>query len=437
MPGGGLIIAAPASGSGKTVVTLAILRALTRAGVRVQSFKVGPDYIDPAFHAAATGRPCFNLDAWAMRPATVTDLLGRLNVDAELIVGEGVMGLFDGASDGTGSTADVAAMTGWPVILVVDVRGQAASVAALLRGFASHRGDVPVVGAIFNRVGGDGACGDLAPRRGAARPAGPGLPAARRVTEVAASGTLAWFRRASCADLPAFLEAAADVAGRCLDLGQLRSLSAHGASARLGRVQPWQRGVAAAWSADRGGARSADATALPAVNPRGRLLRLSLPDVGTVDRHSPKTDDTARAQLRLDVQNFKTALQRQSPHARRSEISPCGNRLPTDDRTVIIIRRRRQSAATPSTQHPDRRSTGRTDRDRRQLPQKSRARPGAVAANEGRVDAGHSERTRTAARERLAVTSSRCQARRCREMPPKRPSRQPAEPDQIGTAVRQ
>ena len=112
MRGGGLIIAAPASGSGKTVVTLAILRALTRARVRVQSFKVGPDYIDPAFHAAATGRPCFNLDPWAMRPATVTDLLGRLNVDAALIVGEGVMGLFDGASDGTGSTADVAATDG-------------------------------------------------------------------------------------------------------------------------------------------------------------------------------------------------------------------------------------------------------------------------------------------------------------------------------------
>src|SRR5882724_7037582 len=116
--GGGLIIAAPASGSGKTVVTLAILRALTRAGIRVHSFKVGPDYIDPAFHAAATGRPCFNLDPWAMRPATIVHLLDRLGGDAELTLGEGVMGLFDGASDGTGSTADLAATTGWPVIMV-------------------------------------------------------------------------------------------------------------------------------------------------------------------------------------------------------------------------------------------------------------------------------------------------------------------------------
>src|SRR5262245_44331757 len=125
--GGGLIIAAPASGSGKTVVTLAILRALTRAGITINSFKVGPDYIDPAFHAAATGRPCLNLDLWAMRPPTIARVLERLEDGADLIVGEGVMGLFDGASDGTGSTADVAAMTGWPVILVVDVRGQAAS----------------------------------------------------------------------------------------------------------------------------------------------------------------------------------------------------------------------------------------------------------------------------------------------------------------------
>jgi cobyrinic acid a,c-diamide synthase len=228
MPGGGLIIAAPASGSGKTVVTLAILRALTRARVRVQSFKVGPDYIDPAFHAAATGRPCFNLDAWAMRPATVTDLLGRLNVDAELIVGEGVMGLFDGASDGTGSTADVAATTGWPVILVVDVRGQAASVAALLRGFASHRGDVPVVGAIFNRVGGDAHAEIL---RRAAAPLGlPVLGCLPRAESLKLPQRhLGLVQAGECADLPAFLEAAADVAERCLDLGQLRSL------ARMGR----------------------------------------------------------------------------------------------------------------------------------------------------------------------------------------------------------
>jgi len=150
----GFILAAPASGSGKTVLTLGLLRALSRQFPRIGAFKVGPDYIDPAFHAAATGRPSFNIDLWAMRPATVAQILRRLDDDSDLIVGEGVMGLFDGAADTSGSTADVAALTGLPVVLVVDVRGQAASVAALLRGFMGHRADVPLAGVIFNRVGG-------------------------------------------------------------------------------------------------------------------------------------------------------------------------------------------------------------------------------------------------------------------------------------------
>lgn len=150
----GLIIGAPASNSGKTVVTLALLRALTRAGRRVSSFKVGPDYIDPAFHAAASGRVCYNLDLWAMRPATSAALMARLQEDSELVIGEGAMGLFDGANESSGSTADVAAWTGWPVLLVVDVRGQAASAAALVRGFIQHRADVPIAGLIFNRTGG-------------------------------------------------------------------------------------------------------------------------------------------------------------------------------------------------------------------------------------------------------------------------------------------
>ena len=222
--GGGLIIAAPASGSGKTVVTLAILRALTRAGIRVNSFKVGPDYIDPAFHAAATGQPCFNLDSWAMRPATLADLLDRLDGDADLILGEGVMGLFDGASDGTGSTADLAAMTGWPVILVVDVRGQAASAAALLRGFASHRTDVAVAGVIFNRVGSEAHAETL---RRAVVPLGlPVLGCLPRAEQLKLPERhLGLVQAGERADLPAFLEAAADIAEQCLDLKQLRSLA--------------------------------------------------------------------------------------------------------------------------------------------------------------------------------------------------------------------
>jgi len=150
----GLAIAAPASRSGKTVFTLGLLRALRRQGRAVASFKAGPDYIDPAFHTAATGAPCRNLDPWAMRPGTLARLIGRAE-GSELAILEGAMGLFDGAQDGSGSTADLAALTGWPVVLVADVRGQAGSAAALLRGFMTHRSDIEVAGAVLNRVGGE------------------------------------------------------------------------------------------------------------------------------------------------------------------------------------------------------------------------------------------------------------------------------------------
>jgi cobyrinic acid a,c-diamide synthase len=148
----GLIIAAPASGSGKTAVTLGLLRALRRAGIAVGSFKVGPDYIDPMFHARASGRPSQNLDGWAMRIETLAGLADALAKDVALALGEGVMGLFDGAADGRGSTADLASLFDLPVVLVVDVRGMAASAAALVEGFSRHRDDVEVVGIIFNRV---------------------------------------------------------------------------------------------------------------------------------------------------------------------------------------------------------------------------------------------------------------------------------------------
>lgn len=165
----GFLIAAPRSGSGKTVLTLGLLRALRRGGLTVASGKVGPDYIDPAFHAAATGRPCLSLDSWAMRPASLAAVLADLGAAAgtNLAVIEGVMGLFDGApvalseqelqSGGhlaDGSTASLAALTGWPVILVLDVTGQAASAAAVARGFVTHRRDVSVAAVVLNRVAG-------------------------------------------------------------------------------------------------------------------------------------------------------------------------------------------------------------------------------------------------------------------------------------------
>ena len=155
MSAAGLIVGAPASGSGKTTITLALLRALRRRGVVVGSFKVGPDYIDPAFHARASGRPCPNLDAWAMRIETLAGLADRLIEQADLVLGEGVMGLFDGAADGTGSTADLASLLDLPVILVVDASRMGSSAAALVEGFTRHRDDVEVAGIVFNRVAGE------------------------------------------------------------------------------------------------------------------------------------------------------------------------------------------------------------------------------------------------------------------------------------------
>lgn len=149
----GLFIAAPSSGSGKTLVTLALLRALKNAGVNVASAKVGPDYIDPAFHTAASGRDCVNIDPWAMREETQFQLKHDISKDTDLVIVEGVMGLFDGARDGTGATADLSAKFNWPVLMVVDVRGQATSAVASLKGFVDFRPDVNIAGVIFNKVG--------------------------------------------------------------------------------------------------------------------------------------------------------------------------------------------------------------------------------------------------------------------------------------------
>lgn len=155
----GIVIAAPRSGSGKTMVTLAVLSALTRRGLIVQPFKCGPDYIDPAFHAAATHRCSFNLDAWAMPPDTLFGMAARGADGADVCVTEGVMGLFDGVlkpgRSGRGSTADIAAHLGWPVVLVLDVSGQAETAAAVALGCASYRDDIEFAGVILNKVASD------------------------------------------------------------------------------------------------------------------------------------------------------------------------------------------------------------------------------------------------------------------------------------------
>lgn len=149
----GFMIAAPQSRSGKTVVTLGILRALKNRGAQIATAKSGPDFIDPAFHTAASGSECVNLDAWAMRPELIGALAGRAVSGGKLLIAEAAMGLFDGAATGEGSAADLAASLSLPVILVIDCARQSQSVAALVRGFRDHRNDVLVAGLVLNKVG--------------------------------------------------------------------------------------------------------------------------------------------------------------------------------------------------------------------------------------------------------------------------------------------
>ena len=151
-PGGsasGFLLAAPQSGSGKTLATLALLRLLARLGAAPRAAKAGPDYIDPAFHAAAAGEPSVNLDPFAMRPALVRALA---RPDARPLVVEAMMGLYDGAADGSGSAADLAELLDLPVVLLVDCARQSHSVAALVRGFRDHRPSLRFAGLMLNRV---------------------------------------------------------------------------------------------------------------------------------------------------------------------------------------------------------------------------------------------------------------------------------------------
>ena len=151
----GLIISAPASGTGKTTVMLGLLAALRARGLVVQPFKNGPDYIDPAFHRAASGRDSFNLDTWAMPGAMLDGILAKAT-GADLILAEGSMGLFDGVAApgacGNGASADLSLRMGWPVVLVIDASGQAQTAAAVALGLARFRPGVQVAGVILNRI---------------------------------------------------------------------------------------------------------------------------------------------------------------------------------------------------------------------------------------------------------------------------------------------
>jgi len=154
----GLVVAAPRSGSGKTLLTLGLMRAFKNAGLRVGGAKCGPDYIDPAFHTAATGAQSYNLDSWAMRPSLLSALAFAAGEACDLILCEASMGLFDGAPGApgrTGSSADVATALGWPVLLVIDVGGQAQTAAAIVKGCAVYDPRIEVAGVVLNRVASD------------------------------------------------------------------------------------------------------------------------------------------------------------------------------------------------------------------------------------------------------------------------------------------
>lgn len=155
-----LVVAAPRSGSGKTTVTLALLAALARRGLIVQSYKVGPDFIDPSLHSSITGRPSYSLDGWiygreGCRQTLMRGLMGQSRPD--IIVIEGVMGLFDGAGPDSeeGSTAQMAKWLGAPVLLVVDGKAQGRSVAAQVSGFLGFDPELSFAGVVCNRAGSD------------------------------------------------------------------------------------------------------------------------------------------------------------------------------------------------------------------------------------------------------------------------------------------
>jgi len=230
------VIAAPHSGAGKTLITLGLLRALKEMKCDISSAKVGPDYIDVAFHSVACGVPCINLDIWAMGEKQIQGLAAQAQ---NLLLVEGVMGLFDGADDGYGSTADVAAALGLPVVLIVDARAQGASAAALLYGFKTFRSDIHLAGVIFNRVGSERHAALL--KKAATKVALPVLGCLPRDERLhMPSRHLGLVQAAEYRDLEILISHAADVVKKHVDLAWLQSICApvRGSDHRLAPLPP-------------------------------------------------------------------------------------------------------------------------------------------------------------------------------------------------------
>ena len=150
-----VVIAAPMSGSGKTTVVTGLLAAMRARGVKAQSYKIGPDYIDPGYHALASGRPAHNLDTWLVPKERLADIFIGTMADAEVAVIEGVMGLYDGGKNGVSSTAEIAKLLKAPVVLVVNAKSMGESAAALVMGFKQYDPEVDLAGVILNRLGSD------------------------------------------------------------------------------------------------------------------------------------------------------------------------------------------------------------------------------------------------------------------------------------------
>jgi cobyrinic acid a,c-diamide synthase len=152
-----IIIAGTQSGTGKTSLTLALIASLKRRGLRIQTFKVGPDFLDPSYLNVASERPCYNLDGWMTRREYVLELFCRKTMDADIAVIEGVMGLFDGSDPSTseGSTAEMALWLDAPVLLVVNVHGMARSLSAIVKGCVEFERDLKIAGIIANHTGSD------------------------------------------------------------------------------------------------------------------------------------------------------------------------------------------------------------------------------------------------------------------------------------------
>jgi cobyrinic acid a,c-diamide synthase len=238
---GGIIVAAPKSGSGKTLIVAGLLRHLRGRGIPVAAAKCGPDYIDPTFHTLASGVSCVNLDPWAMRPATLAALTADLEASTEFVVCEGVMGLFDGAGpDGiAGSTAELAQVTGWPVVLVVDASGQGASMAALVEGFARHDPTMPLSGVILNRVA---SARHAALLREAVARSLPDLPVLgalpREETLCLASRHLGLVPAGEADDVAALIDRAATQIGRDVDVDRLLALTRPSSCDNAGAAVP-------------------------------------------------------------------------------------------------------------------------------------------------------------------------------------------------------